>query len=372
MPWCLCVFSTSCTAGKSGVARKKRLVYDWFMDNYFKNKKVTLCGGASLIGVHLGEALVKKGVAGLRIVDDFSSGKFENLTNLIDKVEVKKADLRDEHEANKAVHGADIVFHLAAQHGGRGYVASHKRELYDNLRLDATVFAACAQQGVQKVIYSSSACAYPIDLQTNSDDLVYLSEEMIDYSNVRQADGAYGMEKLMGELMLDAYIEEGWFKGCATRSFTVYGPLMTETHAIAALIAKTMIKQNPFEVWGDGKQIRNWTYVKDNVQGALLAAEHLDRGAINIGVEDRLTPVDAMQLIWDCIGVPYTFGHVKFLPDKPVGPLNRVANSSKLKALGWTPQYTFEEGLRKTIDWYVSTHDVEELKKNLERRLTER
>lgn len=341
------------------------------MDNYFKNKKVTLLGGASLIGVHLGEALVEKGVAGLRIVDDFSAGKFSNLTNLVDKhdVEVNRADLREYSSAWRAVEGADIVFHLAAQHGGRGYVASHKTELYDNLSLDTTIFRACAEQGVQKVIFSSSACAYPVDLQTNSDQYVYLSEGMVDYDNVRQADGAYGMEKLLGEMILDAYIERGYFKGCSTRSFTVYGPLMTETHAIAALIAKVMIRQLPVKVWGDGKQVRNWTYVEDNVQGALLAAEHLDRGAINIGIEDRLNPIDALHAI--CSYFDWS-AFVEFELDKPVGPRNRVADASKLKSLGWSPQYTFEEGLRKTIDWYTKTHDAEELKKDLERKLTER
>ena len=341
------------------------------VSNYWQDKKVVLLGGASLIGTHLARALLELDIYGLRVADDFSSGKFSNLKGLGD-IEVQIADLRNHDEAFRAVKGADIVFHLAAQHGGRGYVASHKVQLYDNLALDTAIFRACADAHVEKVIFSSSACAYPIDLQTKSDDYVYLSEDMIDYNNIRQADGAYGTEKLLGEIMLDAYIERGDFKGCSTRSFTVYGPLMGETHAIAALIAKTMIKQNPFEVWGDGKQVRNWTYVEDNVAGALLAAEHLERGAINVGIEDRLTPVDAMQLIWDYLGMPYTFGHARFLPDAPVGPRNRVADATALKALGWKPKYTFEEGLRKTIDWYVSTHDTESLKQDLERRLTER
>lgn len=344
------------------------------MSSYWYGKKVSLLGGASLIGTHLAEALIFKGVSELRIVDDFSAGKVSNLTNLVDKygVGVNRADLREYSSASKAVEGADIVFHLAAQHGGRGYVASHKTELYDNLSLDTTIFRACAEQGVEKVIFSSSACAYPIDLQTNSDQYVYLSEGMIDYDNVRQADGAYGMEKLLGEMILDAYIERGYFKGCSTRSFTVYGPLMGETHAIAALIAKTMVRQEPFEIWGDEKnlQVRNWTYVEDNVEGALLAAEHLDRGAINVGIGQRLTPKDAVEIIWDYMG--WTPSEVKWLSDKPIGPRNRVADDSKLKDLGWYPKYFFEDGLHKTIDWYLRTHNEHELRRDLERKLTER
>lgn len=340
------------------------------MSNYWKGKRVTLLGGASLIGTHLAEALVQKGV-NLEIVDDFSSGKMENVEHLLKKdVRIYHRDLRNYHEAVYAVLNKDIVFHLAAQHGGRGYVASHKTELYDNLSLDTTIFRACADIGVEKVIFSSSACAYPIDLQTNSNDVVYLSEDLIDYNNMRQADGPYGTEKLIGEQILDAYIEKGAFKGCSTRSFTVYGPLMNESHAIAALIAKTMIRQTPFEIWGDGFQVRNWTYVEDNVAGALLAAEHLDRGAINIGIEDRLNPNVACNWIWE---------HFQWMPqditykvDKPVGPRNRVADATKLKSLGWSPKYTFREGLEKTIDWYTSTHNVEDLRQTLERKLTER
>lgn len=343
------------------------------MDNFWHNKRVTLCGGASLIGVHLGEALIEKGVGNLRIVDDFSAGKFSNLHKIVQSygVEIRKADLRDYASVVLAVRDADVVFHLAAQHGGRGYVATHKKELFDNLDLDTTIFRACAERSkVEKVIFSSSACAYPIDLQTNSEEYVYLSEGMIDYGNAKQADGAYGMEKLLGEMILDAYIEEGCFAGCSTRSFTVYGKYMTESHAIAALIAKTMLKPDVFEVWGDGEQIRNWTHVEDNVQGAILAAENLERGAINIGVEERLTPKMACELIWEIMG--WRPEKVWYREDKPVGPRNRVADATKLKSLGWTPKYSFEEGLRKTIDWYLETHNADEIREKLERLLTER
>ena len=338
--------------------------------NWWHGKRCALLGGASLIGTHLAEALVDKGVSYLCVADDLSAGE-QNLRLLTEMgVHFIRCDLREYSSALRAIDHADIVFHLAAQHGGRGYVASHKTNLYDNLDLDATIFRACAERTVEKVIFSSSACAYPIDLQDDPDIEFYLSEGMIDYNNIRQPDGPYGEEKLLGEKMLDAYIEAGAFGGCSTRSFTVYGPRMTETHAIAALIAKFLIRQNPVEIWGDGKQVRNWTYVEDNVEGALLAAEHLDRGAINIGVEERMNPVVAYIYIGEIMGW-YPDG-IEFQLDKPVGPLNRVASASKLKSLGWQPKYTFEEGLRKTIDWYLTTHTAEDVARNFERKLTER
>lgn len=338
------------------------------MVDFFTGKKISLLGGANIIGVHLAQALLKSG-AQVKIFDDLSAGKTENFKHLSDVI-FSRMDLRHFENAKRAVHDADIVFHLAAQHGGRGYVATHDVELYNNLELDTTIFRACAEEKVGKVVFSSSACVYPVTLQTNSDDVVRLSEDLVDYNNLQQPDGAYGTEKLIGEQMLDAYIKHGAFKGCSTRSFTVYGPLMNESHAIAALIAKFAIRQDPLEIWGDGEQIRNWTYVEDNVAGAMLAAEHIDRGAINIGIEQRLTPFRAHSEIGDIMG--WYPDVVQLRPDKPVGPRNRVADATKLKALGWEPKYTFAEGLKKTIDWYLSTHDVNEVRENLEKRLTER
>lgn len=341
---------------------------DGNFSNFWSGKKVVLLGGASLIGTHLAKALIEHNVKSVLVVDDLSSGKRDNINGL--DVEFQSLDLRNFKDAYASVVGKNIVFHLAAQHGGRGYVAGHAVELWNNLELDATVFRACGYAGVEKVIFSSSACAYPIEIQNNPDEALFLKEDLIDYNRLLPADGPYGTEKLIAEAMLDAYIERGDFKGCSTRSFTVYGPLMKENHAIAALIAKVMIRQNPIEVWGNGSQIRNWTFVEDNVEGALLAAEHLDRGAINIGVEDRFNPIIAVNKI--CEIMDWWPDSVLYQRDKPTGPVNRVADASKLKSLGWEPRYTFEKGLAKTIDWYLSTHTEEEVRQDFERKLTER
>lgn len=337
--------------------------------NFWNGKNVVLLGGASLIGVHLANALAQLPINHLRVADDESAGKREYLNNLED-VEFLPYDLRDYALAVSATRNMDIVFDLAAAHGGRGYVSGHAVELWDNLSLSSTIFRACAKNNVEKVIFSSSACAYPVNIQQDINQILYLNERMIDYKNIQQADGAYGTEKLISEIMLDAYIEAGRFKGCSTRSYTVYGALMKESHAICALIAKAMLKLDPYPVWGDGNQIRNWTHVTDNVAGAILAAENLDRGAINIGVEDRLTPRMAMDEIFKCFDWWPTAVH--FQVDKPVGPPNRVSDSRQLRALGWTPKMSFSDGIRATVDWYLATHNVEDVRKNLERSLTER
>jgi nucleoside-diphosphate-sugar epimerase len=181
----------------------------------------------------------------------------------------------------------------------------------------------------------------------------------------------YGWAKLMAELTLKAYHREFGMKTVSCRYFTVYGPRGVENHAIIALIAKAFIGQNPIEVWGDGTQVRNWTYVEDIVRGTILAAEKIDDGtAINLGTMERIRVIDAVKMILEYTGHK---AEIVFRPDMPTGPKNRVAdNSLAKKLLGWEPQVPFREGLKRTIDWYFATKDREQVRRILNRMLTER
>jgi nucleoside-diphosphate-sugar epimerase len=137
------------------------------------------------------------------------------------------------------------------------------------------------------------------------------------------------------------------------------------------MIARAFVRQDPFEVWGDGTQIRNWTYVGDIVRGMVLAAETIDDGtAINLGTEERTRVIDAVHEV-----LRYT-GHqaeIKFLPHMPTGPLNRVAsNRLARELLGWEPQMKFMDGLHRTIDWYFGSREREKVGGYLAEMLTER
>ena len=338
------------------------------MSNFWKNKRVCITGGAQIIGSHLIEELLKHNPKDLWVVDDLSAGKMEYVPQ---DVRLIVRDLRQYDGAYNSLTGADVVFHMACAHGGRGFVDTHELACFDNLSLDATVFRAAKNAGVEKVIFSSSACAYPVHIQTDPMEVLKLSEDVQNWKEATLPDGAYGWAKLMGEMTLNAYSKQGAMKGVSTRSFTVYGPRMNFTHAVGAFILKTYLRQDPFEIWGDGNQIRNWTFVKDNVRGARIAAENLDSGVINIGIEDRLTPMIAVEKIWELMD--WRPEGIKFKVDAPTGPMNRVADSSKLRELGWTPEYTFEEGLKETINWMLEQFKYRNYtKEDLERLLTER
>src|SRR3990167_7198660 len=336
----------------------------------WKGLKVLVTGGASFIGSHLVDALVKRG-ARVRVVDNLSSGTIENIKEHVEggRVEFLKEDLVASGVISRVMAGMEIVFHLAADHGGRGYVDLHQVECSTNLILDGMIFRTAREIGVKKVVYASSGCVYPNHMQMNPDEELYLTEDMA--GPPYDADNMYGWAKLMGEMTLKAYCKEYGLKAASCRYFTVYGPRGVENHAVIAMIARAFVKQNPFEVWGDGTQIRNWTYIDDIVEGTILAAEKIDDGtAVNLGTMERIKVIDAVKMILE-----YTKHktEVKYRLDMPVGPLNRVAdNSLAKKILNWEPKILLKEGLKKTIDWYFSDRKQNEVKNILEKILTTR
>ena len=323
-------------------------------------------GGASFIGSHLVEALLERG-AGVRVIDNLSSGRRGYIEPL--DVEFIEGDLLEQETARRAVANIDIVFHLAADHGGRGYVDLHQAACATNLALDGNLFLAAVEAGVDKVVYASSGCVYPNFLSEDPDETLYLTEDVA--GPPYDADNMYGWAKLMGEMTLQHYARERGFNAASCRYFTVYGERGKEDHAVIAMIARALIKQDPFVVWGTGRQIRNWTYVGDIVEGTIRAAERIDDGtAVNLGTMERTSVLEAVEAVMD-----YTGHHaeIELHPEMPTGPQNRVAeNSLAMKLLDWEPKVRFVEGLHRTIDWYFSTKDPREVADLLEAALTER
>jgi len=333
-------------------------------------KKVLVTGGASFIGSHLVDALMEKG-AGIRVVDNLSSGKRENLTAHLDggHIDFLHADLLEPEVVQKAVDGVDVIFHLAADHGGRGYVDLHQAACATNLTLDGMLFRAAHQAGVEKVVYASSGCVYPNHIQTDTSQILYLTEDMV--GPPYDADNMYGWAKLMAEMTLRAYYKDHGMKSASCRYFTVYGERGHENHAVIAMIARAFIGQDPYVVWGNGEQIRNWTHVSDIVSGTILAAEKIDDGsAVNLGTMERTRVIDAVHEVHS-----YTrhSPRIEFHPEMPTGPMNRVADNALAKQLlGWEPRVKFMDGLRQTVDWYFSTKDRDQVRATLDSVLTER
>ncbi len=336
----------------------------------WKEKKILITGGASFIGSHLVDTLIRRGTK-VRVVDDLSSGKLENIKAHIKKKEIEfiKGDLVNPDIVKKSVKDIDYVFHLAAIHGGRGYVDMHQAACTKNLLIDTLVINQAYTAGVEKFVFASSACIYPNYILRNAKRQLYLNEDMA--GPPYDPDNSYGWAKLTTEMTLRAYAKDFKMKSASCRFFTVYGERGVENHAIIALIARAFIKQDPYEIWGDGNQVRDWTYVGDIVEGMIRAAEVIDDGrVVNLGTMEKMRVIDAVKEIF-----AYTKFHPKivFKMNMPTGPYNRVSdNHLAKKLLDWQPRVSFRDGLRRTIDWYFATKDPKLIKKNLNSWLTER
>ena len=340
------------------------------VETFWSGKLVLVTGGASFIGSTLTDQLLARG-AKVRIADDLTSGHLSNIRDHLGngKVDFLHADLREPGVTRAAMHGVDTVFHLAADHGGRGYVDLHQAGPASNFFLDGLIFAEALRAKAKKIVFASSGCVYPNFLQSDIKKELYLTEDLTKGPN--DADNTYGWAKLMGEFTLQAYAKEHGIGAASCRYFTVYGPRGVENHAVIAMIARAFLKLNPFEVWGDGTQIRNWTYIDDIVEGTILAGEKINDGtAINLGTMERIRVIDAAKMVCEFTGHK---ADIKLLPNMPTGPLNRVAdNALAKKLLNWQPKTLFKDGLKRTIDWYYATRDRDEVQHIFARMLTER
>jgi nucleoside-diphosphate-sugar epimerase len=349
----------------------------------WKDRSVLVTGGASFIGSHLVDSLLKKG-ATVTVADDFSSGKLENLEHRLKQrpkgtwrsgnLFIHRVDLKDRRLTRRVMKDVEAVFHLAAQHGGRGYIHTHPAECCTNMALDQIVFEEAWRAGVEHVCFASSACVYPDYLQEEAGSSYLLKEEDADpfVRDKAFADLEYGWAKLMAETTLRAYHREYGLKSSSVRIFTAYGERENETHAIIALIAKALVRMDPFEIWGTGDQDRNFTYVGDIVDAMLLAAEKIDDASpVNAGRADRITLNQAAETVFNLVGWrPQKINHDL---SKPVGVASRAADLTRAKnLLSWEPKLSYEDGFKRTIDWYRAHRNLEHVRRDLPRLLMER
>jgi nucleoside-diphosphate-sugar epimerase len=223
------------------------------------------------------------------------------------------------------------------------------------LLLDSVVINSCAH-GRTKLVFSSSGCVYPNHRQTDPEAEVYLAES--DAGPPFDCDNAYGYAKMMAEETLRAYHVEYGLPSVSLRFFTVYGSRMKEDHALGAWCARALCREDPFPVWGTGRQLRNWTHVSDIVNGMILAAEKVDDGrAINLGTTERWRVADAAAYVCSAFGYS-----PEIVPDptRPQGPANRVAaNDLAHEVLNWAPQVSLEYGVAALAEWYATHRSID-------------
>ena len=240
------------------------------------------------------------------------------------------------------------VFHFAAIVGGRAKIDGDPMMVALDLSIDAEFFYWVTRHKPARVLYPSSSAAYPINLQTDT-HAIALSESDIDFNNMGQPDMTYGWSKLTGEFLAAITAKHYGVSVTCIRPFSGYGEDQDLTYPVPAIAKRAANKENPFEVWGSGKQGRDFVHIDDVLDCTLLAMDKISDGsAINIGQGQLTSFLDLIDIFTDFAGYKPT---IKPLLDKPVGVHSRYCNNDHVKEfLGWEPKISIKEGMRRVYE----------------------
>lgn len=242
------------------------------------------------------------------------------------------------------------VFHFAAIVGGRATIEGNPMAVALDLAIDAEFFYWVCQHKPERVLYPSSSAAYPVDLQSET-GAVALSEDTIDIAAGRlgKPDMTYGWSKLTGEYLAQIAAQHYGISIACIRPFSGYGEDQDLTYPIPAIAARAANQEDPFEVWGNGKQGRDFVHIDDCLDCMFLALDKISDGtAINIGSEKLTSFLQIIELFCEFAGYKPT---IKTLLDKPVGVHSRYADMNYVaKRLGWTPKISLREGLERVYE----------------------
>jgi nucleoside-diphosphate-sugar epimerase len=253
----------------------------------------------------------------------------------------------------------EYVFHLASIVGGVKNMSEHQAQCSIIPVIDQRVFQACVDYNVSGILYTSTACVYPTFLQQKLSSETLLQEEAA-IAKGAYPESLYGWAKLLGEISANRFHLEYGIDLSIVRMFNVYGENEdfnpNTSHVIPALIRRAVRREEPFTIWGTGKQSRSFLYVQDAIKGIMAAAEKNRAGIpINLGNKERISIEELALKILRIVGYPTK---PKFEPKQPQGVFTRAPDISRAnKLLDWMPKTTLDKGLDLTINWYKDNYD---------------
>jgi GDP-L-fucose synthase len=317
---------------------------------YWQNKRIVVTGGAGFLGSFVVEKLHERGALEVIIprIEEYDLTEIQNIHNLFDDLE------RTLPDTTNLIEPEIVIIHLAALAGGIGVNRARPAEFfYKNLMMGAPLMHEAWRRGVSKFIAIGTICAYPKFTP------LPIKEEHLWDGYPEETNAPYGLAKKMLLVQAQAYRQQYGFNGIYLLPVNLYGPRdnfdLDTSHVIPALIRKCLEAQERGErevvVWGDGSPTREFLYVEDAAEGILLAAERYDGSEpVNLGSGNEIRIKDLVELIARLTGFE---GQLVWDTTKPNGQPRRALDTTRAeKFFGFTAQMPFDEGLRKTIDWY--------------------
>ncbi len=314
-----------------------------------KQQRILVTGAGGFIGHHLVKYLVERGywVRGV----DIKKPEYEPTA----ANEYLVLDLRRQSMCERASKGIDRVYALAADMGGIGFIETHKAAIVrNNTMINMNSIEAARSNGVQRFLFTSSACVYPGYLQKSA-DVTPLREED---AYPADAEDGYGWEKLYMERTCRHYGEEFNLETRVVRFHNIFGPLGSydggREKSPAAICRKVALAADgdSIEVWGDGEQTRSYCYIDDCVEGIYRIMNSDYAAPLNLG-QDRLITIN--QLVDIVAGIAHKTIYKTYDPSKPQGVRGRNSDNSRLReVLRWEPSVTLEEGLATTYRFVVA------------------
>lgn len=309
--------------------------------NFFKNKKILITGGAGFLGSFVVKKLLERSVPKKNIFIPRS----------------KDLDLRKWANCARAVKDKDIVIHLAGNVGGIGYNKENPGSLfYDNLMMGTHLIETARLAGIQKFVAIGTICCYPKFTPTP------FAEASLWHGYPEETNAPYGLAKKMLLVQSQAYRQQYNFNSIFLLPTNLYGPGdnfdSKKSHVIPALIKKVAdaqkSKQDYIDVWGTGEASREFLYVDDCAEGIVLATEKYNKPEpVNIGANKEILIKDLAKIICKLMDFK---GKIRWDKTKPDGQPRRVVDATLArKEFGFKAKTDFEEGLKKTIDWYTKS-----------------
>ena len=304
-----------------------------------------ITGVAGFIGSSLARAVLSQGDQ-VRGVDNFSTGKRDNITEILGKIDFREADLLNLEAMHEACRGVDYVFHEAA-------IPSVPKSVLDPLgsnraNVDGTVHVLIAARDakVKRVVYAASSSAY-------GDTPTLPKQEGMPPNPI----SPYAVAKLASEYYMTSFYRCYGLETVCLRYFNIFGPRQDPNSPYSGVLAKfitQMLGGEPPTIFGDGEQSRDFTYIDNVVSANLLAAKASPAKAVgqvfNVATGTRVDLNQTFQLLKNIIGYQ---GEVKYGPERAGDVKHSLADLSRTaNALGYKPGVDFEEGLRRTVEWY--------------------